>query len=138
MLDGGGALPGWITLDPATGQLRATHSSAASGETRLRIKFQFTPAISTDYSCTISTSLPHRGAGTPWVKALPAMMDKFSAPNCAISKEIRLLIQERLHKVYDFKTCSPRDVTLKRSLDVLSRCLRMLRSASVANLTAKS
>lgn len=136
-LDSGAALPTWLMLDAFTGELRAKDPPTGFKEAKLRIKFQFAKAVETDFLCSLTASLPHMGVDTPWAKALPAVIERFSPSTCAIDSQIRAIIQESLLKVYDFRIGTSRDVSLKRSLDVLSRCLRMLRSASVANLTMK-
>lgn len=139
-LEDGTALPAWLRVDAVSGQLSVAHAPSRFAEIRLKVKFQYAASVTsaTDFICTISASVPHRGSATPWAKALPAVIDSFSPSKCAIHSQIRALIQERLLKVYDFRTRAPRDVSLKRCLDVLLRCLRMLRSASVANLTVKA
>jgi hypothetical protein len=61
-LENGKELPKWLEFNTALGHLRAARGmEAAVGDTHLKIRFQFSVKMTTDFSCTISSSLPERG-----------------------------------------------------------------------------
>lgn len=134
-LSDGEPLPSWATLGRASGSLIAQADQTLASELQLQIELRHVEGAIGSATCTL-TPQRHSGPTSPWALASEHLVQRFNDySTCQLDRTARATLQEHLSEVYDFNAKMPRAVTLGAWLAVMARFLRMLRSASMANVT---
>jgi len=134
-----GELPRWVRLNADTGHLSAAEPVPVITEPlQLRVDFAHAEGVVGAAPCGIT---PDRlgGPTAPWSELTIPIVQRFSDLNlCQLDKGTREGLHEHFAEVYDFKQQSVRERTVGEWVSIMSRVLRMLRSATVANLAHAS
>lgn len=131
-----GALPGWLQLDQTSGRLSATQPERPLTEDlQLLIDIHFYEGSVCRIPITITPEHALPGKANTWARHLVEVMRRFNdVARCPLLAGVRRIIGNHLSEVFDFRQQVPKNVELGEWLHVMSRCMRMLRAAAVANL----
>jgi len=124
----GDELPDWIKLDRVSGQLSITSESAMSQDIQLQVEIKHWEGTVKTFPCTITVE-----ERKPLIEALKPAIKEMNAAT-QLHARVRLLLEEHLGKIYDFKQQAMRPCSLGEFLQVLSVCQSMLRATTAAHL----
>lgn len=127
----GRAAPDWLQVDPTSGETTVSANVSPSSSLVLVLNLSHAEGLVATGSIAIAPSQDQ-----VWISVTESIVRRFSDVNrCLLDSGARAVLTERFVEVYDFDARSPRGVDLGEWLRTMTRILRMLRSASVANLT---
>lgn len=132
-LSDGGALPDWLLVDADLGRLVAVRPPAeADLPLQLRVELMHSEGRVASAVCTIIAENP--SATQPWLAATASIVQRFDPRKCPLERGVRAALVERFSEVYDFGKNAAHPRSLGAWLEVMSRILKLLRSASGAYL----
>lgn len=131
----GSSLPPWLCLGADDGRLALTAGSlpVLKDKVALRLDLLSLEGKSGCMNFAIAPDL-HGGLTAPWSAYTAKIMEKFNSPHCQLLEGVRGALSEHLAPVFDFARRTPKDTSLGLWIRIMSRILRMLRSAMVANI----
>eukprot|EP00811_Abedinium_folium_P034295 NODE_7189_length_1600_cov_9.175832.p1 GENE.NODE_7189_length_1600_cov_9.175832~~NODE_7189_length_1600_cov_9.175832.p1 ORF type:complete len:320 (-),score=70.91 NODE_7189_length_1600_cov_9.175832:83-1042(-) len=133
---GGGPPPGWVHLNPATGEL--TVDAELFEDAQLQVKVRHAEGLVASCPYALVREWP---AGMPksWIRSTVSIMTRFNDQSqCTIEMGVRNALKELLMKVFDFSANAVRERPLGLWLRVMGRLLRMCRCAAVSNVALGS
>eukprot|EP00747_Dinoflagellata_sp_TGD_P106397 gnl/TRDRNA2_/TRDRNA2_169847_c4_seq1.p1 gnl/TRDRNA2_/TRDRNA2_169847_c4~~gnl/TRDRNA2_/TRDRNA2_169847_c4_seq1.p1 ORF type:complete len:650 (+),score=113.77 gnl/TRDRNA2_/TRDRNA2_169847_c4_seq1:99-2048(+) len=121
----GRSLPSSFHLDPASGHLTA---GSSIGELQVRIDLGHPGTISGTGVCGLTC----KGGNTvPWESMIMPVLQFFNdSRKCQLHAGLREILAEHFAEVYDFKAFRVRNLALGEWIRVMSRILRMVRTAA--------
>lgn len=123
--------PDWLHLDATSGQMTASAHASISED--LSLKLALSHAEGPVGTAAIGICLD---VDRPWLNMTASLINRFNdTDRCRLEGGARAVLNERFADVYDFDAFRPRDIEVGEWLRAMSKILRMLRSAAVANLT---
>jgi len=130
----GGELPTWLHINEDTGELQVAEVPAMVQPLALRVEFLHAEGNVGVATCGIT---PDRleGLTAPWTELTIPIVQRFSdASLCPLETRIREGLQLHFAEVYDFKQQRVRERSVGEWVDIMTLLLRMLRTATCANV----
>jgi len=129
-----GELPPWLRINADTGELQVSEPQPLVQPLAMRVEFLHAEGNAGVATCGIT---PERleGPTAPWTELTIPIVQRFSDTSlCPLEKGIREGLQLHFAEVYDFKQQRVRERSVGEWVDIMTLILRMLRTATCANV----
>jgi hypothetical protein len=128
-------LPSWLQINADTGELQVSEPQATLTQPFvMKAEFLHAEGSAGVITCGIT---PERleGPTAPWTELTLPIAERFiDASLCPLDYGIRGGLYQHFTEIYDFMEQTARELSLGKWVDIMTLLLRMLRSASCANL----
>ncbi|CAE7609221.1 Abcb10 [Symbiodinium sp. CCMP2456] len=119
----------WLSLSE-DGKLSLMGNGPPSRPAPFRVEFLHSEGLTAVVDCMVTDTQQK-----PWLSASATIAARFTnVALCPLSRNVRVVLQEHLRKMFSFETKVAKEVSLGRWLDVADMLIRMLRTTATVDI----